>query len=133
MDTSYRNCPVAKYHFFNVLSAPYLVAGQFVDRNANHADIQVEVCKHCGVRKEYHFNDEGQMVEDHQYFLDHIRAFVQPSMGEVYFDIYPEARMRMALEAKAQKAMQEKHEGLSDKFKFAIKRALDDKDDGIKK
>lgn len=120
----YKNCPTAKYHWFIVLSGPY---------SREYSETQVEVCKFCKVRKAYAFRPDGKMVDDHQYFLDHIRAFAQPSMGEVYYECNPGMLMKFQNEARAEKKKEERDADLSDKFKFALKRAYEDRDDGIKK
>lgn len=121
---NYKNCPTGQYHWFIVLSGPY---------SKVHTDEQIEVCKYCKARKAYAFKPDGKMVDDHQYFLDHIRAFAQPSMGDVYYDCNPGMLLKFTNEAKAEKKKEEKEEMRKDHFKFAMKRAFEDKDDGIKK
>lgn len=122
----YVNCPVAKYHDFKVMSDPYGLTKTFSKE-------QKEYCRACKKMVSYKFASDGKMVEEHQYWLDHIRFFAQPSMGEVYFEINPGMRAKFSLEERENKAHEDKQAELSDKFRFALKRALDDRDDGIKK
>lgn len=119
----YKNCKVGKYHRFLVIAGPY---------SAIQNDKQIEVCEYCKEKKAYAFTPDGKMADDHQYFLDHIRAFAQPSMGDVYYEVNPGMLLKFEKEAKAEKAKEAKEEERKEHFKFAIKRALDDKADGIK-
>jgi hypothetical protein len=75
MSNPYINCKVGRYHWFKVISS---------DNLAQH-----EVCKFCHLKQSYGFKSDGTMVDSQKYFMDHIRAFAQPSMGEVYYDINP--------------------------------------------
>lgn len=114
----FQTCPIAKYHWFKVLSTDECG--------------QSEICKFCGKRELYRFRTDGQLVDTQKYFDDHIRAFAQPSMP-VYYDIYPEDKLKFEQQKIAEKRREDKNAELSDKFQFAIKRALDNKDDGITK
>ena len=119
MDTTdYKNCPVGKYHDFKVLRTPYEIPG------AKHSPKQVEQCRMCHKTVEYLIQEDGKMVDDRQYFLDHIRAFAQPSMV-CYYELHPTAAFRFAEEAKAVKKSEEFQETKSEEFKAAIKKALD--------
>jgi hypothetical protein len=125
----YRNCPVAKYHDFQVITGPYMLS--------NVSPIQVEVCRRCKKREEYSFKTDGKMVDEHKYFLDHIRAFAQPAggpeMAAVYYDVNPDMLLKFEKEEKDKKVMADRHGELGEKFRFALGRALQDKDDGMKK
>lgn len=122
--TDFKNCPIARYCDFKVLASPY--------KNQRQDSKQVEVCRHCKRRVEYTFNEKGQLTDDRAYFTDHIRAFAQPTMA-CYYDINPKATLMFEAEVKDQKRSEELQADLSDKFKFAVKRALNDQDDGITK
>lgn len=108
----YRNCEVGKYHNFKVEMG-------LSDENA-----QVETCRFCNVRKVYKFNDKGQLVDNEQYFKDHIRFFAQPTQA-VYFDINPDAAEAFKMEAQKKALFDKRQELYSDKFKHAIKKALE--------
>lgn len=116
----YRNCPVGRYHNFKVLT-------EGVDGNE-----QVEVCRYCGVKKIYKFTREGQLVNQEQYLRDHIRFFAQPSQT-IYYDIHPDAASKFLVQDKKKKKSEEFQADMSDKFKYAVKKAFDDRPDGIKK
>lgn len=108
----YRNCPVGKYHNFKVEI-------ELSDENA-----QVETCRFCNVRKAYKFNAKGQLVDNEQYFKDHIRFFAQPSQA-VYYDINPDAEEALRMEAKKKELFDARQADRSDRFKHAIKKALE--------
>lgn len=107
----YKTCPVGVYHDFKV---ELLVS----DENG-----QVETCRHCHVKKIYKFRPDGQLVENEQYFRDHIRAFAQPGMP-VYNDIFPDFEAKLEQEAKRKKVSEMYQGNLSDRFKFEIKKIL---------
>lgn len=122
---NYANCPVAKYHNFRVLASPYLPEKQ--------ATKQIEQCRACGKREEYSYKPDGKMVNERKYFLDHIRAFAQPFMGEVYWECNPGAFEKFTAKEAEDKKREIKNLERDEHFKFAIKRAFEDRDDGIKK
>lgn len=111
------NCPVGKYHWFVVKSSPY----------TNNSKTQIENCKFCSVRKEYGFKDDGSMIDEQAYFKDHIRAFAQPSMGEVYFDCNPGMKEKLAAKQAEQAKRDIRNLETDERFQFAIKKALDNK------
>lgn len=130
MANIYINCPIREYHYFKVLSGPYMGGGT--------GETQKEVCRFCGVKKEYAFRLDGEMVDQRAYFLDHIRAFAQPStedlaMAEVYYHCNPGMKEKFIKEAVQAKKQEDKNLELTDKYRFAIGRALQDRNDGIKK
>lgn len=119
MDTKdYKNCPTGKYHAFKVLRSPYV--------NPNEV-AQQEQCKYCKVIKVYHFKPNGKMIEEEAYLLDHIREFAQPFMS-CYYDINPGAMFEFITEEQKKRKSEEFQGEQSEKFKFAIKQALLDKD-----
>lgn len=119
MPYNFRNCAAGKYHWFKVLNT--------------NPSTQLEVCKYCGERKVYRFTADGKLVNEQQYFLDHIRAFAQPYMGEVYYDCNPGMLLKFTNEANEQKKAEVRSQDMTEKLKFAMKRAFEDKDDGITK
>jgi hypothetical protein len=125
MKNPYINCPKLRYHDFKVLSSPYLA--ESLDTN------QRERCKGCGVIKSYSFKPDGKMTNENEYFMDHIRAFAQPAMGDVYYDCNPGAVLKFKKEEKEEKAKIEKEEVRKEHLVYALKRAFEDKDDGILK
>jgi hypothetical protein len=122
--TDFKNCPVAKYCEWKILASPY--------KNQRQDSKQVEVCKHCKRRAEYTFDDQGRMTDQYAYYRAHIRDFCQPTQA-VYFDIHPNAPLRFETEARDEKRSEEFQAEKKEQFEFAIKRALEDKDDGITK
>lgn len=115
----YRNCKVGQYHDFKVLASPYM----------NGSVEQVEVCKMCKERKVYTFTPDGKMINEHEYFLDHIRAFAQPilddpGMMDVIRECNPIGLARMEKLAKEQENSEAFQADISDRFKFAMKKAL---------
>lgn len=120
----YENCKVAKYHDFKVLQSPYFIPDA----------PQIEVCKYCHTRKKYKFTPEGRMVDEHAYFLDHIRAFAQPSSGDVeMMKVYTFCNP-MKVKQDAEEALKEEKKAEffaenDERFKFAIKKALENKDE----
>lgn len=112
MAFNFRNCAIGKYHDFKVLSV--------TDK------LQAEECRLCGIKKEYGFKPDGQMVDSEGYFKDHIRAFAQPSM-RVYYDIHPGATLKFEAEEREKKQQEETAQSLHEKFQWAMKRAMENK------
>ncbi len=115
----FENCKVDRYHDFTVFSSPYKENGTN----------QVETCKLCGEMKKYTFNAKGQMRNERQYFLDHIRAFAQhdtddKEMTKAFNYCNPVAAAKFAAEALAGRKSEDFRSEMSDKFKWAIKRAM---------
>lgn len=111
-NANYRNCLVGGYHDYKVL--------------ASNEGVQMEVCRYCKVEKDF------SKMSEREYFLEHIRAFAQPSMA-CYYDINPNAMAKAMIETKEQKKFDARQGDLKEKFHFAIKRALKNEEDGIKK
>lgn len=104
-----RNCEVGRYHDFKVL-----VEGPPVQR---------EVCRHCKTVKEYKFTEDGRLVDDEQYFKDHIRAFAQPNM-KVFHDIYPEAEAKFIKQEADKKLMEDFIANRKERFFWEIEKIL---------
>lgn len=129
----YENCPKGKYHDFKVLSSPYPDRGDLP-----YSQEQVEQCRLCGQHERYAFGPQGNLVNDNKYFRDHIRVFAQRDWGgedlnEVFFYCNPGERLKLAQKRAEELKRLEKNMERDEHFEFAIKRALEDKDDGIKK
>ena len=117
----YRNCLVGVYHLFTVLDSPY----------KNGAKTQKEKCQYCGKDVEYFFSSDGKMMEERQYFLDHIRAFAQPikedpGMMAAFLVCNPKAAARLEADKKANKRSAEFQGEMTEMFRWAAKRALND-------
>ncbi len=115
----YKNCKKGVYHWFIVKSSPY--TGSSLK--------QVEKCKFCGETKTYSFLPNGKMKEEREYFLDHIRAFAQPiqedsGMLEAFKFCNPKAAKRLEQQRIEGRAHEFFKQEMSEKFKWAMKRAL---------
>lgn len=116
---NYVNCPKDKYHDYKVLRSPY----------TSNSSMQIEVCKLCGLESRYKFKKDGRMVNERQYFLDHIRAFAQQSTTDLAMDaawVYCNPRtVRRLLEEKEKESKSAVLQAeLTEKHKFFWQKAL---------
>jgi len=133
MFLGYKNCAFGDYHDFEVIYSRIRPLSK--PMQAGEAADQVEVCRFCKKQVVYKVSADGKTTDDHQYFLDHIRAFAQVGFGDqlakVFYECNPGAAAELKKEQKSEKKQEEKHAELGDKLRFALKRAFEDKDDGI--
>lgn len=116
----YKNCKIARYHEMVIVASPY--RGDITTR-------QKERCSKCGQDFAYDFTPDGQMKDSHQYFLDHIRYFAQPieedeGMMAAFLFCNPKAAKRFEEASKADKKHEWFQQEMQDKFRWAIKKAL---------
>lgn len=119
----YKNCPNAVYHTMTTKATPY----EHV--TALSSTTQVEVCTSCNKVFSYHYLPNGEMADSRQYFLDHIRYFAQPieedpAMMAVFLHCNPGAAKRFEDAAIADKKHEFFQKEMDEKFRWAIKKAL---------
>ena len=128
---TYQNCPVGRYHDFTVIASPYAERKKSALFSVTH----IERCKLCNQSESYTVAE----LNSRRYFLNHIRDFAQPGtddaeMQKAFDYCKPKAAQRFTKEAEDKKKLEDKNAERSDKFKFAIKRALNNESwDGIDK